>query len=79
MAQRILPLKNTMISEDANSIEEAFRSKMSTIEPELTSGEPGFGQPDSGAEVAPQDEEAPKWRWRTKASQKNRASRSLSE
>ena len=39
-----------------------------------TSGEPGFGQPDSGAEVAPQDEEAPKWRWRAKASQKNRAS-----
>ena len=47
-AQRILPLKSTMISEDANSIEEAFRSKMSAIEPELTSDEPSFGQPDSG-------------------------------
>ena len=31
-AQRILPLKSTMTSEDANSIEEAFRSKMSAIE-----------------------------------------------
>jgi cell division septation protein DedD len=73
-AQRILPLKNTMISEDANSIEEAFRSKMSAIEPELTSGEPGFGQRDSGDVLATQDEEAPKRRRRTKASQKNRVS-----
>ena len=66
-AQRILPLKNTMISEDANSIEEAFRSKMSAIEPGLTSGEPGFGQPDSGAVLATQDEEAQKRRRRPKA------------
>ena len=73
-AQRILPLKNTMISEDANSIEEAFRSKMSAIEPELTSAEPGSGQPDSGAVLATQDEEAPKRRRRTKASRKNRVS-----
>ena len=51
-AQRILPLKNTTISEDANSIEEAFRSKMAAIEPELTSGEPGFGQPGPGAGLA---------------------------
>jgi hypothetical protein len=73
-AQCILPLKNTMISEDANSIEEAFRSKMSAIEPELTSGEPGFGQRDSGDVLATQDEEAPKRRRRTRASQKNRVS-----
>ena len=72
-AQRTLPLKSTMISEDANSIEEAFRSKMSAIEPEVTSGETGFGQPDSGAVLATQDEEAPKRR-RTKVSQKNRVS-----
>ena len=73
-AQRILPLKNTMTPEDANSIEEAFRSRMSAIEPELTSGEPGFGQLDSGTVLATQDEEAPKRRRRTKANQKNRVS-----
>ena len=73
-AQRILPLKSTMTSEDANSIEEAFRSKMSAIEPELTSDEHSFGQPGSGAVLATQDEEAPKRRRRTKASQKNRVS-----
>ena len=73
-AQRILPLKNTMISEDANSIEEAFRSKMAAIDAELTSDEPGFGKPGPGAVLATQDEEAPKRRRRTKASQKNRVS-----
>ena len=73
-AQRILPLKNTMISEDANSIEEAFRSKMSAIEPEPTSDEPSFSQPGSGAGLATQDEEAPKRPRRTKASRKNRVS-----
>ena len=73
-AQRILPLKSTMTSEDANSIEEAFRSKMSAIEPELTSDEHSFGQPGSGAVPATQDEEAPKRRRRTKAGQKNRVS-----
>jgi hypothetical protein len=73
-AQRILPLKNTMTPEDANSIEEAFRSRMSAIDAELTSGEPGFGQPDPGAVLATQDEEAPKRRRRTKGSQKNRVS-----
>ncbi|MGA8158111.1 MAG: hypothetical protein WB822_18295, partial [Rhodoplanes sp.] len=75
-AQHILPLKNTMTPEDANSIEEAFRSRMSAIEPELTSGEPGSGQLDSGTVLATQDEEAPKRRRRTKASQKNRVSSS---
>ena len=45
-AQRILPLKSTMTSEDANSIEEAFRSRISAIEPELTSDEHSFGQPE---------------------------------
>ena len=73
-AQRILPLKSTMISEDAISIERAFRSKMSAIKPELTSDERSFGQPDSGAVLATQDEEAPKRRRRTKANQKNRVS-----
>ena len=73
-AQRILPLKNTMISDDSTSIEEAFRSKMSAIELELTSGEPSLGKPDPGAVLATQDEEAPKRRQRTKAGQKNRAS-----
>ena len=71
---RILPLKSAMTSEDANSIEEAFRSKMSAIEPELTSDERSFGQPDSGAVLATQDEEAPKRQRRTKASQKDRVS-----
>ena len=70
-AQRILPLKNTMTSEEASSIEEAFRSRMSAIEPELMSSEPGSGQPDSGAVLATQDEEAPKRRRRTGAGQNN--------
>lgn len=73
-AQRILQMKSAMTFDDANSIEEAFRSKMSAIEPELTSGEPSFGKPDPGAVLATQDEEAPKRRQRTKAGQKNRAS-----
>jgi hypothetical protein len=73
-AQRILPLKSAMTSEDSRAIEEAFRSKMSAIEPELTSDEHCFSLPDSGAALATQDEEAPKRRRRTKASQKNRAS-----
>ena len=73
-AQRILPLKSTMTSEDASSIEEAFRSRISALEPELTSDEHSFGQPNSGAVLATQDEDAPKRRRRTKASQKNRIS-----
>lgn len=73
-AQRILQLKSAMTFDDANSIEEAFRSKMSAIEPELTSGDPSFGMPDPGAVLATQDEGAPKRRQRTKAGQKNRAS-----
>ena len=72
-AQRILPLKSATTSEDSRAIEEAFRSRISAIEPELTS-EHSFGQPDSGAVLATQDEEAPKRRRRTKASQKNRVS-----
>ena len=44
-AQRILPLKSTMTSEDASSIEEAFRSKMTAIEVELISDEHSVGQP----------------------------------
>ena len=59
-AQRILPLKSTMTSEDASAIEEAFRSKMSAIDAELTSDEHSFGQPGSGAVLATQDEEAQK-------------------
>jgi hypothetical protein len=45
-AQRILPLKSAMISEDASSIEEAFRSKMAAIEVELMSDEHSVGQPE---------------------------------
>ena len=66
-AQRILPLKSAMTSENSRAIEEAFRSKMSAMEPELTSDEPGFGQPHSGVVNATQDEEAPKRRRRTRA------------
>ena len=73
-AQHILPLKSTMISEDAISIEEAFRSKMSAIEPELTNDEHSFGQPGSGAVLATRDEKAPKRPRRKGAGQKNRVS-----
>jgi ERF superfamily len=48
-AQRILPLKNTMTSEDAASIEEAFRSKMTANEPELAS-EHSVDEPETKAD-----------------------------
>ena len=83
-AQRILPLKCAMTSEDATSIEEAFRSKLSAIEPELTS-EHSVGEPESAADrpnpLAARDEKGlwKKRSSRTKAARNNRESEHLIE
>jgi hypothetical protein len=46
-APHILQLKNTMTNEDASTIEQAFRSKMTAIEPELTCSEHRSSQNES--------------------------------
>jgi ERF superfamily len=60
-AQRILPLKSTMTSKDASSIEEAFRLKIAAIEPEpgSASNERRSGQPESEAVSLPRPLAAP--------------------
>ena len=84
-AQRILPLKSTMTSEDASSIEQAFRSKMTAIEPELTS-QHSVGEPEGEANrpnpsLAARDQrDQPKERSsRNRAARNHRASNHVAE
>ena len=84
-AQRILPLKSTMTSEDGSSIEEAFRSKMAAIDAELTSDDHSVGQSEPGAahsnrSLATEDKQALKKKWprRTTADQNSSVSNQAS-